>query len=177
MIDPHDKRTVDLVELASGRPGQHLAELIEATESSALPQDEADDPHAGPLDAAARQRKARAKRKALGKKAVWLTDVERLAVQCALELLHDIPAPGLAATLDAALEAVAPGAKWPAAAKPVPRVDASQVESLRRQVEHLEKDNSALIAERSKAFEAVEVLQNRLRRAFLPSDYRRQPGE
>ena len=176
MIDPNDKRTLDLVEMASGRPARPLAELIEASALAAAPEDD-DEADSGPLDPAARQRRMRARRKALGKKAVWLTDVERLAIQCALELLHAIPAPGLAATLDAALQAVTPGAIWPESDAPAARAEGGQLERLRARVADLEQENELCIVERGRAFEAVKVLQARLQRAGLPTDYQRQPGE
>ena len=49
--------------------------------------------------------------------------------------------------------------------------------ALARHVEHLEKEQTLLEAERNKAFAANRTLTERLRRAGLPTDYRPQPGE
>lgn len=54
---------------------------------------------------------------------------------------------------------------------------ADLVDQLHAKIAGLEKWNAQEIAERAKAFEAVEVLQRRLEKAGLISDYRRQPGE
>lgn len=48
---------------------------------------------------------------------------------------------------------------------------------LRRRIEALEEQNALEVADRAKAFEAVQVLTARLKKAGLPTDYRRQPGE
>ncbi|MFL6970078.1 KlcB family protein [Pseudomonas alvandae] len=54
----------------------------------------------------------------------------------------------------------------------------SKVEAqLRERIAGLEQNNAIEIADRARAFEAVAVLQARLKKAGLPSDYRRQPGE
>ncbi|MCD5980531.1 hypothetical protein [Pseudomonas quasicaspiana] len=51
------------------------------------------------------------------------------------------------------------------------------IEALKAKVAGLEKSNALEVADRGRAFEAVEVLQNRLKKAGLASDYRKQPGE
>lgn len=48
---------------------------------------------------------------------------------------------------------------------------------LREQVAALQDQNALEIADRGRAFDAVAVLQARLKKAGLPSDYRKQPGE
>lgn len=48
---------------------------------------------------------------------------------------------------------------------------------LRAEVEGLQRQNAREIADRAKAFVAVETLTARLKAAGLPTDYRRQPGE
>lgn len=48
---------------------------------------------------------------------------------------------------------------------------------LRKRIEELEKEQALLEAERNKAFAANQTLTERLRRAGLPTDYRKQPGE
>lgn len=59
-----------------------------------------------------------------------------------------------------------------AAAKP------SNVEAkLREQIASLQDQNALEVADRGRAFEAVAVLQERLKRAGLAFDYRKQPGE
>ncbi|WP_324729618.1 KlcB family protein [Pseudomonas chlororaphis] len=60
------------------------------------------------------------------------------------------------------------------AAAPAPnRIEAK----LREEIASLQKWNAQEVDDRAKAFEAVEVLQARLKKAGLPFDYRRQPGE
>lgn len=46
-----------------------------------------------------------------------------------------------------------------------------------RRIEALEREQALLEAERNKAFAANQTLTERLRRAGLPTDYRKQPGE
>lgn len=54
----------------------------------------------------------------------------------------------------------------------------SNVEAkLREQIAGLQDQNAMEIADRGRAFDAVEVLQARLKKAGLPHDYRKQPGE
>lgn len=53
----------------------------------------------------------------------------------------------------------------------------SEVERLRAEVEALRRHVATEVADRAKAFEAVAVLQERLKKAGLVHDYRRQPGE
>lgn len=48
---------------------------------------------------------------------------------------------------------------------------------LREQIAALQEQNALEVADRGRAFEAVAVLQERLKRAGLPFDYRKQPGE
>lgn len=77
--------------------------------------------------------------------------------------------------LKAALQQVAEeiGAA-PAVATPPP----NQVEAkLREEIAALQREQAKLIAERGKAHDAVAVLQERLEKAGMVSDYRRQPGE
>lgn len=61
----------------------------------------------------------------------------------------------------------------PAAAATPSNVEAK----LREQIAGLQEQNALEVADRGRAFEAVAVLQERLKRAGLPSDYRKQPGE
>lgn len=59
-------------------------------------------------------------------------------------------------------------------AAPVPdKVEAR----LRAQITSLQEQNTLEVADRGKAFEAVAVLQARLKKAGLVFDYRKQPGE
>lgn len=53
----------------------------------------------------------------------------------------------------------------------------SEVERLRAEVAALQGQNATEVADRGRAFEAVAVLQERLKKAGLVHDYRRQPGE
>ncbi len=48
---------------------------------------------------------------------------------------------------------------------------------LRQRIDGLERENAAVVAERGRAFDAVAVLTDRLRRVGLSTDYRRQVGE
>lgn len=48
---------------------------------------------------------------------------------------------------------------------------------LREQIAGLQRQNALEVADRGKAFEAVAVLQERLKKAGLVFDYRKQPGE
>lgn len=48
---------------------------------------------------------------------------------------------------------------------------------LRDEIEGLKRQNAQEIADRAKAFDAVQVLTDRLKKAGLPTDYRKQPGE
>ncbi|WP_106805744.1 KlcB family protein [Pseudomonas sp. S5D5] len=61
----------------------------------------------------------------------------------------------------------------PAAAATPSNIEAK----LREQIAGLQDQNVLEVADRGRAFEAVAVLQARLKRAGLPSDYRKQPGE
>ena len=137
----------------------------------------------GPLSPAARQRRVRANRKKLaqeqGLKAVWLTAMERQILETTLHLFHSLKlAPKWSTALADVLQKLRPGATWPSRAEHVEKLASqAEVEQLRRQVEQLQRDNSEVYAERGKAMDAVEVLQARLSRAGLVSDYRRQPGE
>lgn len=86
MIDPNDKRTMDFI----GRDEAvtlRLVARVAAADPVMVVEDDAD----GPLDAAARQRRARAKRKKLadeqGLKAVWLLQTERDMLASALGLV------------------------------------------------------------------------------------------
>ena len=63
------------------------------------------------------------------------------------------------------------------AAQPVPVANVDRVEELQRRVKDLEKWNAQEVADRALAFDAVEVLQARLKKSGLVHDYRRQPGE
>ncbi len=77
--------------------------------------------------------------------------------------------------LKAALQQVAQevGAA-PTVATPAP----NQVEAkLREEIAGLRELNATEVADRARAFDAVAVLQERLKKAGLVSDYRRQPGE
>lgn len=49
--------------------------------------------------------------------------------------------------------------------------------ALRAEIEGLRKSNAMEVADRARAFDAVEVLQVRLKKAGLVSDFRRQSGE
>lgn len=79
--------------------------------------------------------------------------------------------------LQAALQQIAAevGADPSALAAPVARVD--RVEVLQHRVKVLEEQNAREVADLGKAFDAVAVLQARLKKAGLVHDYRRQPGE
>lgn len=57
------------------------------------------------------------------------------------------------------------------------RSSADECEALSREVKALENERALLESERNKAFEANRTLTERLRRAGLPTDYRKQPGE
>lgn len=48
---------------------------------------------------------------------------------------------------------------------------------MREQIAGLQDQNALEVADRGRAFEAVAVLQERLKKAGLVSDYRKQPGE
>lgn len=69
----------------------------------------------------------------------------------------------------------------PAAAAEVERVKAqapSDIEArLRAEIAGLQRQNALEIADRGKAYDAVAVLQERLKKAGLVFDYRKQPGE
>lgn len=69
----------------------------------------------------------------------------------------------------------------PAATAEVERVKAqapSDIEArLRAEIAGLQRQNALEIADRGRAFDAVAVLQERLKKAGLVSDYRKQPGE
>jgi hypothetical protein len=95
--------------------------------------------------------------------------------------------------LKAALNEIAAEVGAPAAA-PVARTSAGKpmdLDGLNREVEWLvcelnkatakvdafEREQTLLESERNKAFEANKTLTERLRRAGLPTDYRKQPGE
>jgi hypothetical protein len=73
------------------------------------------------------------------------------------------------------------GGAVPAATAEVERVTAqapSDIEArLRAEIAGLQRQNALEIADRGKAFDAVAVLQERLRKAGLVFDYRKQPGE
>lgn len=75
--------------------------------------------------------------------------------------------------ITAELKALSDGSMAPAPVAP----PAGLIDELRAKIAGLEKWNAQEVAERAKAFEAVEVLQRRLEKAGLVSDYRRQPGE
>lgn len=61
---------------------------------------------------------------------------------------------------------------------PAAAATSSNVEAkLREQIAGLQEQNAVEIADRGRAFDAVEVLQARLKKAGLPHDYRKQPGE
>lgn len=180
MIDPNDNKTLDLVEVVSGRPALRLVEVMPAPPSVEPASAEKSD---GPLSAAARQRRKRANRKKLsveqGLKAVWLTKVDRQLLEITLNLFHSLKlAPVWSESLAGILKKLSPGATWSERPDYVDQVASlAEVERLRRQVDALERDNSEVHAERGKAMDAVQVLQARLARAGLVSDYRRQPGE
>lgn len=61
-------------------------------------------------------------------------------------------------------------------AVPAP-INAGQLEALTLQVAALQKEERLLIDERTKAFAAAKVFEDRLRSAGLSTDCRRQPGE
>lgn len=64
------------------------------------------------------------------------------------------------------------------ACAPAAAPKASNVETrLREQIAALQDQNALEVADRGKAFEAVAVLQERLKKAGLVFDYRKQPGE
>jgi hypothetical protein len=76
--------------------------------------------------------------------------------------------------LQEALQQIAQEVSGAAVAKPAP----SKIEDqLRQEIASLQNSNAIEISDRAKAFEAVEVLQARLKKAGLPHDFRRQPGE
>lgn len=76
--------------------------------------------------------------------------------------------------LQEALQQIAQEVSGAAVAKPAP----SKIEDqLRQEIAGLRKWNAIEIADRAEAFDAVAVLQARLKKAGLPHDYRRQPGE
>ncbi|MCE4058472.1 hypothetical protein [Pseudomonas sp. Au-Pse12] len=76
--------------------------------------------------------------------------------------------------LQEALQQIAKEVSGGPVAKPAP----SKIEAqLREEIAGLQREQGLLIAERGKANDAVSVLQERLEKAGLPSDYRRQPGE
>lgn len=76
--------------------------------------------------------------------------------------------------LQEALQQIAQEVSGGAAGAPAP----SKIEAkLREEISGLREWNALEVAERAKAFDAVAVLQARLKKAGLPSDYRRQPGE
>lgn len=76
--------------------------------------------------------------------------------------------------LQEALQQIAQEVSGAAVAKPAP----SKIEDqLRQEIAGLQKWNAIEIADRAEAFDAVAVLQARLKKAGLPHDYRRQPGE
>jgi len=61
-----------------------------------------------------------------------------------------------------------------AAGAPAP----SKIEAqLREEIAGLQREQALLVTDRGKSHDAVAVLQARLKKAGLPHDYRRQPGE
>lgn len=61
-------------------------------------------------------------------------------------------------------------------AAPAP-VKSGQLETLTQQVAALQKEEGLLVEERTRAFAAAKVFEDRLRAAGLSTDFRRQPGE
>ena len=178
MIDPNDKSTLDLVGGLTERPALHL---VPTPPVQAPPLVDPDQDQSGPLDAAARQRKARAKRKELsqtqGLKAVWLTDSERALLRLALDLHEGLErSHGLGMVV---LQKLEPGAQWFAEGqarhympKDLHEMQMSGVDQLRTDLDAARRENVMMISERAKAFNAVAVLQDRLRAAGLSTDYR-----
>ena len=79
--------------------------------------------------------------------------------------------------LKAALQEIVAEVGGAPGTQPAPVAKVDRVEVLQRRVKDLEKSNALEVADRGKAYDAVAVLQARLKKAGLVHDYRRQPGE
>ena len=116
MIDPQDKQTqaLDLVDADGNRPALRLVLNEPPAPAVVVPATVADD---GPMDAAARQRKVRAKRKQLaeekGLKAIWLLEIDRVILRCGLDLFRGMgPMGATEERLYEILQKLEKGAEW-----------------------------------------------------------------
>lgn len=104
------------------------------------------------------------------------------ALMAAKPFLADVESPELVKAraeverLQAALQQIAAEVAGTPNTAPA-RSEPALVDRLRAQVQGLQKQNATEIADRARAFDAVAVLQARLRKAGLPHDYRALPGE